>query len=356
MLARLVLLLAAVAVVLSCGIAKAEQVPAKVVVFVPPRDIEAPLRDALTAQLSGVDVELVVEHFVYATETLKHDVDESRSLGAAHQAIGVFWLDTRAKDEWRVFLSMPNDSRILMRRIPLGSEGAAAAMEAVAVITRESTAALLAGQKIGMTEVVVPDEPIIEAPPRPPKPVQRPIGPRPFRPLRGTSIGVSYYGDLYAKEAGWQSGVELSAAWNDARFRVGATFVALQRVSAEQSGLDLSIGRTPLGLEAGYFLGRERWALTLSARATVEVVSRHVVSAAAPSEATSDDTRPVVFLSPRPRFDYRVTEALNIFATAGVDFALNGFSFVNRVDGQDRAVFEPLRVRPAVALGVAFWP
>jgi hypothetical protein len=47
---------------------------------------------------------------------------------------------------------------------------------------------------------------------------------------------------------------------------------------------------------------------------------------------------------------------MSLFLAVGTDFALNGFSFVNRVDGVDRLVFEPLRVRPAGEVGVAFWP
>src|ERR1041385_2734180 len=139
MLLRLGLLLLGAALVFVCAPAHAQASQSKVVVFVPPRELDAPLRDALTAHLSDVDAELVIEHFVSATESLKHDVDESRSLAAAHQAVGVFWLDIRSKDEWRVFLSHPADSRVLMRRIPLGPEGVAAAVEAVAVITKEST-------------------------------------------------------------------------------------------------------------------------------------------------------------------------------------------------------------------------
>jgi len=359
-LARIAAVLLAATVLLFASSAIADEPAVKAVVFVPPRDIEAPLRDALTAQLSGVVVELVVEHFATEPDSLRESVDESHSLAAAHQAIGVFWLDVRAKDEWLVFLAVPAGRRVLMRRVPLGPDGSVAAMEAVAVITRESTAALLAGQTIGMTEVVVPGEPekpVAVVPAPTPKPVPAPAKPRVWTPLHGFSFSTSYYADTYATESGLSSGAGFSPAWRFANgFRVGASFVSFQPEEANVQGLAFLVRRYPIGIEAGYSYAREKWVFGFALRGIVELTTRHVLAALPPAAPTADSQRAVVFLSPRLRFDYRVGEAMSVFLAAGADFALNGFSFVNRVDGVDRPVFEPLRVRPAGEVGVAFWP
>lgn len=358
-LTRLAVLLIGAAWLALARVADAEEPPAKVIVFVPPPDLEAPIRDALTAQLSGVAAELVVEHFVSSSDTLRQRVEESRSMAAAHQAIGVFWLDAKSKDEWLVYLAEPAENRVLMRRIPIGPDGSVAGMETVAVITRESTSALLAGRTVGMTEVAVPGEPAPVPPPAPPtqKPIVVPQAPRKFRPVQGLLLGFSYYGDLYAKDSRWQSGIGLSAAYglpNGLRF--GGGFVFLQELDTEKQGLTFLVNRYPFSAEASYAYRRETWFASLVFRTTAELTSRHAVAVAPPARATSDATRAVVFLSPRLRFDYRLTEALSLFMAAGVDFALNGFSFVNRVDGVDQAVFEPLRIRPGGEVGVAFLP
>jgi hypothetical protein len=358
-LARIAAVLFAVGVMLFANTAAADDPATKAVVFVPPPDIETPLRDALTAQLSGVAVELVIEHFVSEPDSLKQNVEESHSLAAAHQAIGVFWLDVRAKDEWLVFLTVPAGRRVLMRRVPIGADGSVAAMEAVAVITRESTAALLAGQTIGMSEVVIPDEPekpvtIVIAPPS--KTVPAPTK-HVWAPLSGFSFSTSYYVDVYAKDSGLSSGAAFVPAWRFASgVRIGASFVTFQPEEASVDGLAFLVRRYPIGVEAGYAYARQKWMLGLALRGVVELTNRHVLAALPPAAPTEDSQRAVVFLSPRLRFDYRVSEAMSLFLAAGADFALNGFSFVNRVDGVDRPVFEPLRVRPAGEVGVAFWP
>jgi hypothetical protein len=357
-LARIAAVLLAAGVIFFAARATADDAPVKAVVFVPPLDIEPALRDALTAQLSGVAVELVVEHFVSEVGSLKQNVEETRSLAAAHQAVGVFWLDTRATDEWLVYLAEPAGRRVLMRRVPIGPDGSVAAMEAVAVITRESTAALLAGRTLGMTEVVVPGEPekpIVAAPAPAPKPVVPP--PSVPVPLHGFSFSTSYYADVYAKGSGLSSGVGFAAAWRHSKgLRVGASFVSFQPAETDADGLVFLVRRYPIGVEAGYSYAREKWVLGLALRTVIELTSRHVVAHPSTSTPMPDTLTPVVFLSPRLRFDYRVTEAMSLYLAAGADFALNGFSFVNRVDNVDRTVLEPLLVRPAGEIGAAFWP
>lgn len=369
-LVRLTAFILGVAAFLFTGSTLAEEPATKAIVFVPPKEIEEPLRDALTAQLSGVAVELVVEHFASSLDSLRANVDESRSLAAAHQAIGVFWLDARSTDEWLVYLMEPGEKRVLMRRVPIGTDGSVAAVEAVAVITRESTTALLAGQKIGMTEVVVPGEPEKPVPPPPaPPPLATVAPPKPheFDPLHGFSLAVSYYADLYASGLKPSSGLGLAGSWSFRNgLRAGITFVNLQPEEVDSTSLVLLVRRYPIGLEGGYSLVRNRMLFGVSLRGAVELTSRHVVAPAPPHSVTNatgtvvspkpDKTLPVVFLSPRLRFDYRVTEAMNLFVAVGPDFALNGVSFVNQVDGVDRPILEPLAVRPAGEVGAVFWP
>ena len=40
----------------------------------------------------------------------------------------------------------------------------------------------------------------------------------------------------------------------------------------------------------------------------------------------------------------------------GIDVALNPFSFVSRVDGEDRTLLRLSEIRPAIEVGALLWP
>src|SRR6185503_11183674 len=144
-----------------------------------------------------------------------------------------------AEKDWLIYLAEPHGERVLVRRIPVGADGTVAAVEAAAVITRESTEALLAGQKIGMEPIVMPAEP--GAPPAPATPTQ-PSAPRPRTPAapeprHGVVLSLAYYGDGFARRIPWQSGVRLSAVFRSSLgLYAGLGYVRYSEVNINREG------------------------------------------------------------------------------------------------------------------------
>jgi hypothetical protein len=334
------------------------------VVFVDPSsdELDRSLRDALTAQLSGGPVALVFEHFAEGSAPLGRRMSEARALAASHHARGVFWIDTQADGDWLLYLAEPGGERTLVRRIEVEANGTDAAVEAVAVITRQSTEALLIGGTIGMAEVAheAPAPKVI--PPtsteEPQTPAPRPSPPAPTRPsFRGISLATAYAGDFPADAIGWNSGLSLSAAYHLAfglYFAAGYTFI--RDTQLDVSPILLRITRNPFYGEAGYSFGHGPVVVSLGGRVLVELLGRHAVSTSGSFSGTPDSTRTTVYLSPRARIDIGLSPALALYGALGADFGLNRFSFVSRVDGGDRVLLEPNVVRPAVELGLSFWP
>jgi len=341
---------------------RAEETSGRTIVFVSPAapDIEASLRDALTAQLSGVSVNLVFESFATHDAPLRAQVSEARSLAAAHLAVAVFWLDVQASSDkdWLIYLAEPTGSRVLVRRVPLRAEDTAAAVEAVAVITRESTEALLAGQTIGMEPIAdvsrSSSSPVTQVPPGPPPAV--PPAQRVDR-RNGLNLSMAYYGDAYAHQVWWQSGIALAGAYHfESGLLLGLGVVVFNDVSVSTPDVAFRVTRVPIRAAVGYRTNWRRFAAGFELRGGVELTSRHDVTTDTTLTESRDSTRAVLLLSPRLRVEYRLTSVLSVYLAAGGDIGLNQFSYVSRTDGRDLVELDPLKIRPSGELGVAFWP
>jgi hypothetical protein len=340
---------------------RAEETSVRTIVFVAPAapDIEASLRDALTAQLSGVSVNLVFESFATHDAPLRAQVSEARSLAAAHLALAVFWLDVQASSDkdWLIYLAEPTGSRVLVRRVPLHAEGTAASVEAVAVITRESTEALLAGQTIGMEAIAsasAPSGPVSEPPLV--SPVVVPPAQRVDR-RSGLDLSMGYYGDAYAHQVWWQSGIALGGAYHfDSGLLLGLGLVVFNDVSVSTPDVAFRVTRVPIRAAVGYRTNWRRFAFGFELRAGVEITSRHDITTDTTLTGSGDSARAVLLLSPRLRVEYRLTSVLSVYLAAGGDIGLNQFSYVSRTDGRDLVELDPLKIRPSGELGVAFWP
>ncbi len=129
-----------------------------------------------------------------------------------------------------------------------------------------------------------------------------------------------------------------------------------REIDVAASDLTFRISRAPIHLEMGWSFGHGRLVPSFGLRGIFDVVSRQVVSAGALLQRAPDETRALIFLSPRVRFDYSVYSVLGVYLGGGMDLALNRFSFVSRIDGKDRVLLEPTSVRPSIELGLTFWP
>ena len=331
---------------------------AHTVVFVVPAvgGLEDALRDALSAQLAGGETELLFERFSPVASTLRRQVTEARTFAATHHAVGVFWLDAPEEKDWLLYLSEPEGDRVLVRRIAVETNGVVAALEAVAVITAESSLALGQGETIGMEPVQVPPE-AIETPepaePRASRPVRRPgaqpsVGKRLF-------VGLGYYGDGPAREIPWQSGIRLSAG---VRFPSGlylnGGYLFFEQATVRGSQLTFQVTRNPVDLGLGVAFGRKRWVPAIELRGFGDILTRDSISTVSTLQAAPKSTRVMIFVSPRARLDYVISASFGVYGAAGMDFALNSFSFVSRVNGEDHALLRPTAVRPAFELGASF--
>jgi hypothetical protein len=338
----------------------------RAVVFVDPptEDLDRSLRDALTAQLSGGPANLVFDHFEEDNAPLSRRMFEARSLALSHQATGVFWIDAQSGGDWLLYLSEADGERTLVRRIEVEANGAAAAVEAVAVITRQSTEALLAGGTIGMQTVSAPPAPTSAPPPLPsanePEPpvAPPPVVHRPVLSPAGLSFSVAYAGEYPASALGWQSGLTARASYRlPVNVYVAAGYTFFRDAELDASPLVLRITRNPFYVEGGYTFGHGRWVPSIGGRAIVELLTRHTLSTSGTLASTPDATRASVLLSPRLRLDYVFSPSLALYGAAGADFGLNRFSFVSRAAGAgDRVLLEPDIVRPSIELGLSFWP
>jgi hypothetical protein len=338
--------------------ARAERI--EPVLFVAPAvgDLDAALRDALYAQLSGASTQLLFERFSPEASTLRRQVAEARTLAAARHAIGVFWLDAPVDKDWLLYLAEPGGDRVLVRRVAVEADGAAAATEAVAVITAESSVALARGQTIGMQPVALPpEEPPRAVPPKAPTaPPSRAAVPSPER-HRSTRffVGFGYYGDGPTQEIRWQSGARLSLGARFVNgFYLNAGYLFFKQTTVRGSDLTFQVSRNPLDLGVGFALRRNRWAPALELRAIGEILTRENVATSSGLQATPNATRVLMFVSPRARLDWALSEAAGVYAAAGIDIAINSFSFVSRIDDQYRPLLRPAPVRPAFELGASF--
>lgn len=331
----------------------------RAVVFVTPEapNLDAPLRDAVSAQFSGLPVDLAFEHFASPAGTLREQVDGARALAHDKQAAGVFWLDVATDTEWLVYLAEPVGNRVLMRRVPVEPDGRAAGAESVAVILRESTEALLSGQTISMQQVAVPEEKVQEPPTSAPAPHPPGRGAvrkaAPGKGRAGPSFGAMYYTDSFAQNVGWQDGLRVSGSWLwEPGLYAGLAYTFLRDADVSTPALTFRIRRTPFDAAAGFAFALGRFQPALELRTMVDWISRENVSTIPTLDRTRASTRTAVFLSPRVRLDVSVIHDLALHGALGIDVATNPFSYVIRGDTQDQTVLELRRVRPAAELGI----
>jgi hypothetical protein len=330
------------------------------VLFVAPALGELPdaLRDALSAQLSGGESTLLFDRFSTEASTLRRQVAEARRLAATYHATGVFWLDAPTDKDWLLYLAEPTGDRILVRRITVETNGTAAATEAVAVITAESSRALVHGETIGMQPVSLPAEaaPPSSPPPAPPAPLA-PAKRAPPAPLPGARpfAGFAYYGDGPAEEIRWQSGARVSVG---VRFPSGlylnGGYLSFKQATIKGPELSFQVSRTPLDLGLGFGFGWKRWTWAAELRGVADILSREVISTGSTLQSTPDRTRVMIFVSPRSRVDLAISSAFGAYVAGGLDFALNSFSFVSRVDNVNHPLLQPAPVRPAFEVGASF--
>jgi hypothetical protein len=328
----------------------------------PELDAEAQtqLREALLAQFASIEAALELEPVTEARGSLSQRMAQVRALSAQRGVLAAFWIEEQPDGRWFVHMMDNESERIVVR--PVEAQGAhrAAAIEAVAVMARESTRALLEGGP----EAWAPAPPAAPPPPLPaPPPKQAPppvaSGPQVPRPLR---VWAGYAGSDFAKEPAWRNGVSVGASWRGLGLAplyagVGYLFTpAIERTDR----VAFQVQRIPFSLSAGWRTEFGPLALDGELGLILELLHR----TDSPTQTNTPTlkisplpahTRALVAIAPRLRIELRPAPSLGLFAGGGIDVLVNKFDYMTR-ETPPALLLHPFPVRPVAEAGIAFYP
>ncbi len=367
----------------------AQAQPERSIVFLAPEAddpaVAASLREALAAQLADVSVRPVFDSEQARSVDLIDFVEQSRSLAERENAVGVFWLDTARPDEWMLYLLDPAGERLLVRRAGSSAQSVAAAVEAVAVIIKGSTVALLGGHALGLPgegEAVSSDSRWVQIDPETQGRVTEPVGaevsPEPGKqegsgPLlvridspptsapkidaqgTGLRLAAAYRGADFAPETGWQSGVGLRASWIwlvGPYAGAGYTFTGAE--SVRRGLLELSVQRHPVELFGGYRFRNGRIRFDAELGAVLDILSRSTAEPRDGFGVSEDRSRLVVGIQPRTRIEYTPFGATALFSGLGVSFFTNNFEYVGDLPARE-VLLAPRPVQLEIEAGLAVY-
>jgi len=285
---------------------------------------------------------------------------EAAKQACTADVLGVFWLDARRSDEWRLYALPCATKRPLVREIVVSVGAEQASIEASWLITRSSAVAIAYGLEIAMAE----------APPEPaPKPIPAlvvakpkitPPMPAPQPRALGLSLSIGYAGETLARRVPWRSGVFGAIAWSARpRLRIGGWyellvgghlddppgFRAWHHAVAFTIGAALPLGKSvAIELRAGPELELARWRSRDAGKGPVRAIPR------VGGDATLQIglTRPGAV--PRASLDLGVGVAV---ALIDVDFVTCAAEAPDCSGGARRVVLDAWRVRPRGRAGIS---
>ncbi|HWB76784.1 MAG TPA: hypothetical protein VG755_17580 [Nannocystaceae bacterium] len=307
--------------------------------------------EAITGHVHGL------AEVVASAQRPKHDGDRAwyelaRREAEAHDAVAVFWVAREDDSHWVLSVVRPERREIRWRRVEIDPASPSAAIEALGVITRATTSALLADTALQMetTPIPAPAPSASAAPAQAPAPVAAPA------PTRGRFvIAAGYAGTSFAREAKWQSGIAFEAGWAW-RFGLHALvgYTAYQRVRAQSPLGRVELARTPITAWIGWH-GRTR-ALGYGADAgvIVDYTKRHAIARGSDVAAERDHGGVTTALAARVRGSVVVVWRLEVFAAVGLEAWLSRVRYAVRDSGGElHDVLNPRRVRATVSAGLA---
>lgn len=325
------------------------------------------LNEALLAQLSLVDAELVVRQEPLSMQGAPAltRTRVAQTIAEQEQAQVVIWLETEREGRWLLHVLDAAQSKVVVRPLDARDAQRPAAIEAVGVLAREASRAVF------VEHAAEPPKPsvAIEAPtPAPSAQTATPAPPpRAAATDRGLQwrFGLGYVGSDFAPEARFSHGAALSARLDFAEHLFAGLSAGLFE-RAEPSAAPFSVGRIALSVHGGYraALLSGVW-VDAELGVCLDVLDRRARAVASPPNTeitTSEDTtRVTVGLCPRARLEYKPLQLLGIFAGLGVDVLLTNLTYAatraepTGADGQSD-LLRPRWIRPALELGIAFYP
>ncbi len=334
---------------------------ATVVFLLPALDeqTQSELRDALLAQFALIDAELVIDGTGNPPGSLGDHMAEAQRRATEHDAIAVIWIDGNRDGRWLVHMMDIERERIVVRPADASGERRASAIEAVAVMARESARALIAGKP--MPELAPEPSPVTPAPA--PAPPAAPSPPEGSLTRQGkVRLWAGYLGTDFADELPWRHGATVGAAWLGFSPLYAAVSYVFTPALAVESAVNFEVMRIPISMHAGY---RQRWdraVLDIELGLSVEFLRSSGLRGGPETtfEAKQSETQVTWALAPRLRGELTPVPDVGLFAALGLDILLNNFSYaVEQTSSRGTQLRQLLRaddVRPVLELGVAFYP
>jgi hypothetical protein len=347
--------------------------------------------EALQAQLSDVDVQLVFNGGVIESSELRNLIEKGKSMAEPHDAVGVFWLDANHGENWLLYLVDPAGERVLVRRAGAGLESLTATVEAVAVITRSSSKALLDGRIIGLgssekidngvdswtelqfrtkseqelrneVEESERTEAIKRAVSVDRKDSDKEIGADESKrkPLR---LAIAYRGTTFAQQEPWQSGIGIWGGWiTDIGIYVGLGYLwtpdanVTTNLTYYNTLIEFRIERSPFELFSGYQYRTGLFALEGELGIIFDRISRRsqpVSSSEKRFKETTDSSDIAIGLLSHGRVEYFLERHLALFAGLGLEIFLRNFDYVAELEKREM-LLNPSPVRFDLEVGLAF--
>jgi hypothetical protein len=336
-------------------------------------ETQARLRDALLAQFSLVDVRLVLEPAPALNQGTTDRMGAMEARAAAYNALAAFSIDEHTDGRWFVYLLDIERERLLVRPLDAGGDRRNAAIEAVAVMVRESTRALLEGAPI--PDAVAASDVPAEAEQVAPEPVAPPATPTPppeqkpgLPPLRrghsdGLRLWLAYAGTDFADEIAPRHGLAAGVGWLGLTPWYAALSAELSPPIEIEDEVTFQVLRVPVHAHVGHRYRQGPLAFDLELTLTVELLRRRTEwnqAAADGVRIQPEDSRDawLVALGPRARVELRVFEWAGLAAELGLNVLMNSndFRYLLREAGREETLLRPVPVRPTWGLAMAFYP
>jgi hypothetical protein len=351
------------------------------------------IREALHAQLSDVPVRLVFIEGSQESPELRNLIDKGKSIAKSEDAVGVFWLDANQGENWLLYLVDPDGERALVRRAGPGLESLAATVEAVAVITRSSSLALLEGQaegnwlekkrgaevnewreiqpqsENGLEKEKAEKEKEIEKQ----KPVasQQSAEPRkraktdeePLSKGNRARFALAYRGTTFARQYEWQSGIGIWAGWiTEFSFYLGLGYfwtpeaTITTQLKHNNTSVEFSVERYPVEAFVGYQYCIGDFAFEGELGAIVDTIARQAKAPKnlAEFERTRDQTGIDVGLLGRGRIEYFLQRHVTLFLGLSLEYFLRNFDYVAKFE-ESETLLHPYPARLNLEFGLAFY-
>ena len=351
---------------------RAQSSEAPRVVFVLPEldeTADAQLRDALLAQFTLVQAEL---SFAAPRPMGRTQLERLSSLRATSEragALAAFYLDVEPNGRWLLHVFDAERERLVLRTLDGSGAQRPAAIEAVAVMARESTRALIEGQPV---PVPLSSDLVVEALPAS-APAAAPVAPAPEPaaqaapqarawqvPRLSAGYVVTTFGDQSPARHGaaLTLGLRLHERW---RVTLGAD-LTLPTFYAASPPFEVQAYPVRAAV-AGRVAAAQALSLELEGVATLEWLRRHsrrpeaqpapASPAEAPLEPEADDVHFVAALGLRAHGELALGGPWALWLALGSDLLLNPFAYVADRNQVRQELLALYRLRLLAQLGLA---